>query len=108
VIAKWIASNPKVLILDEPTRGVDVGAKAEIHRLVGDLVAKGMAVLMISSEMPEVLAVCDRVYVMHEGRISAPLQRGELSEERLMTLAAGEAEAHDPGAAGTVGGEVRP
>jgi ABC-type sugar transport system ATPase subunit len=90
VIAKWIAGAPDVLILDEPTRGVDVGAKAEIHRIVGELVAEGLAVLMISSEMPEILAVCDRVYVMHEGRISEPLDRADLTEERLMTLAAGE------------------
>lgn len=93
VIAKWIAGSPQVLILDEPTRGVDVGAKAEIHRIVGELVANGLAVLMISSEMQEILAVSDRVYVMHDGRISAPLDRADLSEKRLMTLAAGETEA---------------
>lgn len=93
VIARWLATEPAVLILDEPTRGVDVGAKAEIHSIIGDLVAQGLGVLMISSELPEVMAVSDRVYVMHEGRIAPPLARGELSESRIMELATGEAAA---------------
>ncbi|EYD77391.1 Putative ribose/galactose/methyl galactoside import ATP-binding protein 3 [Rubellimicrobium mesophilum DSM 19309] len=93
VIARWLATQPAVLILDEPTRGVDVGAKAEIHAIIGDLVAQGLGVLMISSELPEVMAVSDRVYVMHEGRIAPPLARGELSEARIMELATGEATA---------------
>ncbi|MEP4422544.1 MAG: sugar ABC transporter ATP-binding protein, partial [Nitratireductor sp.] len=84
VIAKWLAAKPSVLILDEPTRGVDVGAKAEIHNIIGQLVAEGMAVLMISSELPEVLGVCDRVVVMRDGHASAPLDRKALSEERIM------------------------
>ncbi|MEQ9181459.1 MAG: ATP-binding cassette domain-containing protein, partial [Nitratireductor sp.] len=90
VIAKWLAAKPSVLILDEPTRGVDVGAKAEIHNIIGQLVAEGMAVLMISSELPEVLGVCDRVVVMRDGHASAPLDRKALSEERIMALATGE------------------
>jgi ABC-type sugar transport system ATPase subunit len=90
VIAKWLAANPSVLILDEPTRGVDVGAKAEIHNIIGELVAKGMAVVMISSELPEVLGVCDRVVVMRDGKASEPLLRSQLSEERVMALATGE------------------
>ncbi|CDX13744.1 fused D-ribose transporter subunits of ABC superfamily: ATP-binding components [Mesorhizobium plurifarium] len=90
VIAKWLAAKPAVLILDEPTRGVDVGAKAEIHHIIGQLVADGMAVVMISSELPEILGVCDRVVVMRDGRASAPLTRAELSEERIMALATGE------------------
>lgn len=90
VISKWLASGPRVLILDEPTRGVDVGAKAEIHRIIGDLVAKGMAVVMISSELPEVLGVCDRVIVMREGRASAPILRADMTEEAIMTLATAE------------------
>jgi len=91
VIARWLASRPAVLILDEPTRGVDVGAKAEIHAIIGDLVSQGLGVLMISSELPEVMAVSDRVYVMHEGRIAPPLERHELDERRIMALATGEA-----------------
>nr|WP_245398699.1 sugar ABC transporter ATP-binding protein [Oceaniglobus trochenteri] len=90
VLSKWLAANPSVLILDEPTRGVDVGAKAEIHRIIGELVAQGMAVVMISSELPEVLGVCDRVVVMRDGHASPPLDRAELSEERIMALATGE------------------
>ncbi len=87
VISKWLSTGPKVLILDEPTRGVDVGAKAEIHRIVGELVAEGMAVVMISSELPEVLGVCDRVIVMREGRAAPPILRAALTEEGIMTLA---------------------
>lgn len=90
VISRWLSTGPKVLILDEPTRGVDVGAKAEIHRIVGELVAGGLAVVMISSELAEVLGVCDRVVVMRDGRACAPLGRAELSEERIMALATGE------------------
>ncbi|WP_246687372.1 sugar ABC transporter ATP-binding protein [Mesorhizobium sp. B3-1-7] len=90
VIAKWLAAKPAVLMLDEPTRGVDVGAKAEIHHIIGQLVADGMAVVMISSELPEILGVCDRVVVMRDGRASSPLTRAELSEERIMALATGE------------------
>ena len=90
VLAKWLAAKPSVLILDEPTRGVDVGAKAEIHAIVGELAAQGIAVLMISSELPEVMAVSDRVVVMHEGRVAGTLDRAELSEERIMALATGE------------------
>ena len=90
VIAKWLCTKPSVLILDEPTRGVDVGAKAEIHRIIGELVASGMAVLMISSELPEVLGVCDRVVVMRDGKASAPIERQRLTEERIMALATGE------------------
>ncbi|MBZ9992196.1 sugar ABC transporter ATP-binding protein [Mesorhizobium sp. BH1-1-4] len=90
VIAKWLAAKPSALILDEPTRGVDVGAKAEIHNIIGQLVAGGMAVVMISSELPEILGVCDRVVVMRDGHACEPLERAELSEERIMALATGE------------------
>ena len=89
VFAKWLATKPKVLILDEPTRGVDVGAKADIHKIIGELAAQGTAILMISSELPEVLAVSDRIYVLHEGRISAELPRG-VSEHDVMHAATGE------------------
>jgi ABC-type sugar transport system ATPase subunit len=90
VISKWLSAKPSVLILDEPTRGVDVGAKAEIHRIIGELVATGMAVVMISSELPEVLGVCDRVVVMRDGRASPAIERAKLTEERIMALATGE------------------
>jgi ABC-type sugar transport system ATPase subunit len=90
VISKWLSAKPSVLILDEPTRGVDVGAKAEIHRIIGELVAAGMAVVMISSELPEVLGVCDRIVVMRDGRASPAIERARLTEERIMALATGE------------------
>ena len=92
VLAKWLATEPAVLILDEPTRGVDVGAKADIHAIIGELVAEGIGVLMISSELNEVMAVSDRVFVMHEGSIAPALERADLDEERIMMLATGETE----------------
>jgi ribose transport system ATP-binding protein len=87
VLAKWLALGPKVLIVDEPTRGIDVGAKAEIYRLLRDLAREGVAVVMISSDMEEVLQLSDRVAVMHEGRITGVLERTECTEQRIMTLA---------------------
>lgn len=90
VLGKWLAANPVVLILDEPTRGVDVGAKADIHTIIGELAAQGVGILMISSELPEVLAVSDRVYVLHEGKMSAELSRGEATEQTVMAAATGE------------------
>jgi ribose transport system ATP-binding protein len=89
VLARWLAANCRVLLFDEPTRGVDVGAKAEIYELIGELVAHGVAVLLISSEMPELLGLADRIAVMHEGRIRSVLSRGEASQERIMALALG-------------------
>ena len=91
VIAKWLLNSPKVLILDEPTRGIDVGAKAEIHKLIVDFAEKGMAVVMISSELPEVMGMADRVLVMHEGRAFGCLDRADLSQEAIMRLATGHA-----------------
>jgi ABC-type sugar transport system ATPase subunit len=89
VLAKWMASRPKVLILDEPTRGVDVGAKAEIYALMHEMVAQGMAVVMISSELPEILGMSDRVVVMREGEYAGELPRTEANEESVMALATG-------------------
>ncbi|WP_055046612.1 sugar ABC transporter ATP-binding protein [Devosia sp. A16] len=89
VLAKWLAMRPKVLIFDEPTRGIDVGAKAEIYRLMRGLADAGVAVLMISSDMEEVIGVSDRIAVMHEGRISGELQRPDFSEENVLRLAVG-------------------
>jgi len=88
-LARWLAAGPSVLILDEPTQGVDVGAKAEIHRLMGDLAAAGMAVLMISSELPEVLGMSDRIVVMHAGEVAGVLDRAGATQERVMELALG-------------------
>ncbi len=89
VLAKWLARGPKVLVLDEPTRGVDVGAKAEIYRVVEGLAAEGAAVLMISSDLEEVLRLSDRVLVMHEGRLAGEVKGADLSEEAVMELATG-------------------
>ena len=88
LIGRWLLTNPRILILDEPTRGIDVGAKAEIHRLVTELARDGVAVIMISSEMPEVLGMSDRVMVMHEGRVTGFLDRAEATQVKVMELAA--------------------
>ena len=87
VLGRWLARRPKVLILDEPTRGIDVGAKAEIYRLIAELAAEGIALMVISSEMPELLGLADRLLVMAGGRIVAELGRAEASEERILGLA---------------------
>ncbi|MFD1845768.1 sugar ABC transporter ATP-binding protein [Arthrobacter flavus] len=87
VLAKWLATEPKLLIIDEPTRGIDVGTKSEVHRLVSELAGRGIAILMISSELPEVLGMADRVLVMHEGRISAELDRASATPETVMHAA---------------------
>jgi rhamnose transport system ATP-binding protein len=92
VLAKWLSTEPKVLIVDEPTRGIDVGTKSEVHRLLSDLAGQGIAVLMISSELPEVLGMADRVLVMHEGRITGEIPRAEADEERIMRAATGRTE----------------
>ncbi|WP_349295091.1 sugar ABC transporter ATP-binding protein (plasmid) [Thioclava sp. 'Guangxiensis'] len=88
LIARWLLTNPRILILDEPTRGIDVGAKSEIHRLITQLAGQGVAVLMISSELPEVLGMSDRIMVMHEGHVSGFLDRAEADQVRVMELAA--------------------
>ncbi|MCW2757093.1 MAG: D-xylose transporter ATP-binding protein [Nocardioidaceae bacterium] len=87
VLAKWLASEPKLLIIDEPTRGIDVGTKAEVHRLLSELAGQGMAILMISSELPEVLGMADRVLVVCEGRITADIDRAEATPENVMRAA---------------------
>jgi ABC-type sugar transport system ATPase subunit len=89
VIAKWLLTAPKVLFLDEPTRGIDVGAKVDIYNIMNDLVDQGMCVIMISSELPEVLGMSDRILVVHEGRIAANLKRDEATEEKVMYYATG-------------------
>jgi ribose transport system ATP-binding protein len=87
VLAKWLTFAPRVLIFDEPTRGIDVGAKSEIYQLIRNLAAEGVAVIVISSEMEEVLGISDRIAVMHEGRLTGILERSQFSEEAVMRLA---------------------
>ena len=88
MIGRWLATNPEILILDEPTRGVDVGAKAEIYSIMNDLVKEGMSIIMISSELPEIINMSDRVYVMNEGRVTGCLNHEEAEQEAIMQLAA--------------------
>jgi rhamnose transport system ATP-binding protein len=92
VISKWLETNPQVLILDEPTRGIDVGAKVEVHQLIDELAARGMAIIMISSDMPEVLAMSDRVLVMREGRQMAIFDQRDATQERVLAAAMGQSE----------------
>jgi rhamnose transport system ATP-binding protein len=87
VIAKWLATHPSLLIIDEPTRGIDVGTKAEVHRLLSELAGEGLAILMISSELPEVLGMADRVLVVCEGRLTADIDRDEATPETVMRAA---------------------
>lgn len=88
MVAKALAQdNMKVVIMDEPTKGVDVGAKAEIYAIMGELAKQGYAIIMISSEMPEILGMCDRIYVMCNGHITGELNRGEVSQEMILELA---------------------
>lgn len=89
VLGKWLATEPKVLIVDEPTRGIDVGTKAEVHKLLSQKAQQGMAVIMVSSELPEVLGMADRVFVMREGKHQGTLERSEATPERIITLATG-------------------
>jgi rhamnose transport system ATP-binding protein len=90
VLAKWLGRKPTVLIVDEPTRGIDVGTKAEVHHLLAELARGGVGVLMISSELPEVLGVSDRVLVMREGRLTAEFSHADASEEAIMSAAMGQ------------------
>ena len=92
VIARWLTLHPRILILDEPTRGIDVGAKAEIHALMSKLAQQGVGILMISSDLPEILGVSDRILVMHEGQISAEFARGEATQDAIMLAATGAVE----------------
>jgi rhamnose transport system ATP-binding protein len=87
VLAKWLATRPRILILDEPTRGIDVGTKAAVHALMSKLASEGMAILMISSELPEVLGMSDRILVMHEGQMTAQFTRAEATQEKIIAAA---------------------
>lgn len=90
VLSRWLMAEPKVMLLDEPTRGIDIGAKAEVHRLMSELAAQGLAILMISSELPEILAMSDRIIVMREGRISGRFSSEEATAENIIAAAAGQ------------------
>jgi rhamnose transport system ATP-binding protein len=90
VLGKWLAREPVLLIIDEPTRGIDVGTKAEVHRILDSLVSQGLAVLMISSELPEVLGMADRVLVLREGQLAGELSRAEATEDSVMRAATGQ------------------
>ncbi len=89
LLSMWLTANPDIIMIDEPTRGIDVGAKAEIHMLLRRLVGEGKAIIMISSEMPEIMASCDRVLVFHDGRITGELSGAEVTENGMMRLASG-------------------
>lgn len=87
IVARWLARKPRVLILDEPTKGIDVGAKAEIYKMITDLARQGIGVILISSELPEIIGLCDRILVMRDGRISGELSRAEATEEKVLSFA---------------------
>ena len=89
LLARWLLTAPDVLIVDEPTRGIDVGAKSEIHELLSKLAGEGKAVIVISSEMPEVMGISDRIVVMHEGEMTGIIEREDFSQELLMRYATG-------------------
>jgi ABC-type sugar transport system ATPase subunit len=89
VLSKWLMNNPHILILDEPTRGIDVGAKQEIYNTIFDLAENGVSILLVSSEMEEILGLCDRILVMHEGRVTAEIAREDATEELILKRASG-------------------
>ena len=89
ILAKWLMGDPDIFIMDEPTRGIDVGAKAEIYKIMDQLVRRGKSIIMISSEMPELLGMSDRIIVMHEGKITGRFTKGECSQEELMACSVG-------------------
>jgi len=89
LVARWLLTDPDVLILDEPTRGIDVGAKAEIHRWMTRLARQGKAIVMISSEMPEILGMSDRIMIVHDGNVSGVVSRAEATQEKIIRLAMG-------------------
>jgi ribose transport system ATP-binding protein len=93
VIAKWLGVEADIFLFDEPTRGIDVGAKVEVYQLMGELVKRGAAILMISSELPEILGMSDRVIVMREGRIAGEFTRAEANQEKILSCALGGASA---------------
>ena len=87
VLGRWMITHPKVLLLDEPTRGIDVGAKAEIYQMISDLAAKGIGIIVISSELPEIIGISDRIITLCEGRVTGEFMRGEATQEMLLYAA---------------------
>ena len=108
VLAKWLAAKPRILILDEPTRGIDIGAKVEVHRIIGELAASGLGIILISSDLPEVLAMSDRIVVLHEGRVTAEIPRTQATQERVMFAATGSAAADEPAARSVTSATLAP
>jgi ribose transport system ATP-binding protein len=92
IVARWLETQARVLFFDEPSRGIDVNAKAELFEIIGALAREGRAIVMISSYLPELINMCDRLVVMHEGQITGELQRSQFTEERIMALATGASE----------------
>lgn len=90
MISRWLANHPDILILDEPTRGIDVGAKTEIYEILSELSEKGMSIIIVSSEITELLSIADRIIIMHEGKISGELSIEEATQEKIMTFATGQ------------------
>jgi ABC-type sugar transport system ATPase subunit len=90
IIARWLSAESDLIMFDEPTRGIDVGAKQEVYQLIDALARAGKAVLVVSSQIPELLAICDRIYVMHEGRISAEFKNEDLSSDQILKAAFGQ------------------
>jgi rhamnose transport system ATP-binding protein len=90
MLSKWLNTRPQLLILDEPTRGIDVGAKAEVHQMISELAAQGLGILLISSDLPEVLAMSDRILVMREGRQMGVFNRAEATQERILIAMMGQ------------------
>jgi rhamnose transport system ATP-binding protein len=90
MLSKWLNTHPQLLILDEPTRGIDVGAKAEVHHIINDLAAQGLGIILISSDMPEIMAMSDRILVMREGRQMGIFSRSEATQEKVLTAAMGQ------------------
>ena len=90
VISRWLANNPDILILDEPTRGIDVGAKSEIDEILSNLSKRGVSIIVVSSELPELLAIADRIIIMHEGRISGEVDAAVATQEKIMAYATGQ------------------
>jgi ABC-type sugar transport system ATPase subunit len=89
VLAKWLLAEPEIIILDEPTRGIDIGAKAEIYKIIAQLTERGNTVIMISSELEEILGMCDRVIVLYHGKITAEFERAEFNQENIIKAAMG-------------------
>ena len=97
LVGRWLLTEPEILIFDEPTRGIDVGTKSEIHKLLSQMAKQGKGIIIISSEMPEVMGMSDNIIVMHEGRVTGKLNADEVTQEKILILASGQNEVTDQG-----------